>query len=1105
MNSNHILIETSYEFKRSRRNVIFWLFVVLGVLGITLYMFTPLSILFSVKSLDQLVKGASMTWVAQVLPSSIPFRCAYLFNVLQLFFVTVLVINDTRLSRVDALAALKVHPQGNTESSIGSVAGKVLAFSLVNVVVFLFCGLLNFLFYPQVFGAGYYLFYWLTLNLPTLFFCLGLSTLVVRLVKNNGLSIFVLILILGVFALPGSVWLDGLLDPLAARIPNLFSDFTGHVNLDVYLLQRVFILFLGVGLAVLAVIPYPRIHNNVRAGYRLTLAALLPLLVAVGGASVYIYDLQSVSGKRETYREVYSKHVSSEVLKIAANRLQVKEAEDGEISVKSEMRVENRNNEALPLVLYLNPGLEVSSVTVDGDAVAFRREEQALLVEGEVAPGEKKEVVVHYDGKIDNRFCFLDVPEEKYGASNLNTIDMYRFGYSPAFCEKGYKLLPPECGWYPVSVPPYDSLGFRRAMFTHYSLEVEHDPLLTAICQGEANRETAGKTTFIFEHNMKGISLCIGNYKKREIVVDSYLPPAMFEFKDGKAIKITPPVNVPPVKFELFYLSEHEFMLDDYDQYPEEELKDMIGLARSNLEFDGDDYWERRTKKTGFDPTVRYPYNWVTLIEVPCNFHAFTGKTWRTGERVQEGMVFLPEKKYSEKVSTSYYNAESRLVMELALFYRGSYDFGALCKGNTSFVYSDDIPLANDVLRTAFCRDLNMELIDRDREFYVVDYLKDHSLEEALVDPSLSRELLNDIIQKKCEWFNTLLAILVGKEEFEEVYHDFLKRHVFEEASFEDFFREFFDRYHIRFDSMIDSWYRCKELPVFEIEGNFIIVNGGRKRGYIYDFKVFNRGKVPGIVYPGGNHSGWIIPAGEGRAIRVQTSSATNKMIYFPLSLNVPGGMSLSVKTINRDVDTGIDTTSWFLPLDATFSFTQENEGEIIVDNDDPGFSIHETRKFNIASLFGQVETRAKCYRNVPRDHWGWMVTDGCLGFPVRGAYFKEGGKGNQKVQWETDLPEGTYEVFCHIPFNEQSSHKGTGVLCFDREYHYTVFDGQEEHEVVLTMDREDWHWMSLGVFNFQGKGSVTLSDRDRENASFLENEQPQVIAADAVKWVRVR
>ena len=1110
MNSNHILIETSYEFKRSRRNVIFWLFVVLGVVGIILYIFTPLSALTSIKSLDQLVRRPSMPWIAQVLSSSIPFRCAYLFNVLQLFFVTVLVINDTRLSRVDALAALKVHPQGNTESSIGSVAGKVLAFSMVNVAVFLFCGLLNFLFYPRVFDTGYYLFYWLTLNLPTLFFCLGLSTLVVRLVRNNGLSIFVLVLILGMFTLSGAVWLNGVFDPLATRIPNLFSDFTGHVNLEAYLLQRAFILFFGVGLAVLAVIPYPRIHNNARAAYRLTLAALLPLLLAGSFAGVYIYDLQSVSGKREAYREVYSRYTSPKVLKIAENRLQMKEAEDGGISVRSEMRVENRNSEALPLVFFLNPGLEVSSVIVDGEAVAFRREEQALFADGKVAPGEKKEVVVNYEGKIDNRFCFLDTPEEKYRASNLNTIDMYRFGYSPAFCEKEYKLLTPECVWYPVTVPPYDSLGFRRAMFTHYTLEVKHDPLLTAICQGEADRETAGKTIFTFGHNMKGISLCIGNYKKREIVIDSYVPPTMYEVKEGKPTKTTQSVDSAPIRFALFCLPEHEFMLDDYDQCSVEEIRDMIGYARSDLRFDGDAYWERRTKETGFDPTVQYPYNWVTLVEVPCDFYAFTGKTSQTGERVQEGMVFLPEKKYSEEVMSSYYSAESRSMLELALFDGGSYDLSTLCKGNTSFVYSDDIPLTNDVLRSAFCYYLDIGDIDGDREFYVVDYLKDHSLEEALVDPSLSRKLLDDIIQKKCEWFSTLLAIQVGKEEFEEAYHDFLQHHLFEEVSFENFSREFFDRFHVRLDSMIDSWYRCKELPVFEMEGSVThVVNKGREDDdYIYDFKVFNRGKVPGIIstYPVGDRGmGWIIPAGEGRAIRKKTSGDGGSDIYTHLALNVPGKIELSYKSIDRDIDAGIDTTSWFLPLDATFSFAGGNEDETIVDNDDPGFSIHETRKFNIASLFGQVETRAKCYEHVPADHWGWMVTDGCLGFPVKGAYFKRGGKGNQKVQWEANLPEGMYEVFCYIPFDSQSTHKYMGVADhrFEREYHYTVFDGEEEHEVVLTMDKKDWRWMSLGIFNFHGKGSVTLSDRDRENAPFLENEQPQVVAADAVKWVR--
>ena len=1112
MNRNHICIETSYEFKRSRRNAIFWLFVVLGVVGITLYMFTPLSELTSVKSLDQLVRRPSMPWVAQVLPSSIPFRCACLFNILQLFFVTVLVINDTRLSRVDTLAALKIRPQGNIESSIGCIVGKVLTFTMVNVVALLVCALLNLLFYPRVFNIGYYLFYWLTLNLPTLFFCLGLSTLVVRLVKNNGLSIVVLVLTLGMFTLPGAVWLNGAFDPLAARIPNLFSDFTGHVNLEAYLLQRVFILFFGVGFAVLAVILYPRIHNNARAANRLALAALFPLLLAGSFAGVYIYDFQSVCGKRETYRVVYSKYASSKMLKITENRLQVKDAKHGGISVTSEMTVENREVELLPLVFYLNPWLEVSSVTVDGESVAFRREEQVLLVDGGVAPGEKKDVVVNYEGKIDNRFCFLDTPEDKYGASNLNTIDMYRFGYSPAFCEKEYKLLTPECVWYPVTVPPYDSLGSRRAMFTHYTLEVEHDPRLVAICQGEANREVAGKTIFTFGHNMKGISLCVGNYKKREIVVDSYV--SNIKLMDNNRNEIegkAKPIELKPMRFELFYLPEHEFMLDDYDLYPVEEVRDMIGLARYSLEFDGDTYWKRQTKKIGFDPTIRYPYNWVTLVEVPCDFHAFTGKTSQVGERVQEGIVFLPEKKYSERVRSSYFSAEARLIEELALFEGGSYDLSTLCKGNTSFVYSDDIPLVNDVLRSAFCHYLNIDDIDWDREFYVVDYLKDHCLEEALADPLLSRELLDYIIRKKCGWFNTLLAIEVGNKEFQVVYHDFLKRHVFEEAAFEDFSREFFDRYHIRLDSMINTWYRCKELPVFELEGNITeVVNEGRVCNYIYDFKVFNRGKVPGIIHlcdymdPSSNHPGWIIPAGEGRAIRVQMPRAANNMIYFPVSLNVPNAIPLSVNTINRGIDTDIDTVSWFLPLDATFSFAKENEDEIIVDNDDPGFSIYETRKFNIASFFGQVETRAKCYRNPPTDHWGWMVTDGCLGFPVKGAYFKRGGKGNQKVQWETDLPKGMYEVFCYIPFEKESrsSYLGGSDTRFDRVYHYTVFDGKEEHEVVLTMGKEDWKWISLGVFNFQGKGRVTLSDLDQDSDS---SSYYSYLVADAVKWVRVR
>ena len=92
-----------------------------------------------------------------------------------------------------------------------------------------------------------------------------------------------------------------------------------------------------------------------------------------------------------------------------------------------------------------------------------------------------------------------------------------------------------------------------------------------AICQGEANRETHGKTMFTFEHDMKGISLCVGNYKKREIIVGSDEKRWEWDqsIPDSKISKFAK--DEYPTRVEFFYLPEHEFMLDIYDKIPKEE------------------------------------------------------------------------------------------------------------------------------------------------------------------------------------------------------------------------------------------------------------------------------------------------------------------------------------------------------------------------------------------------------------------------------------------------------------------------------------------------------------------------------------------------------
>lgn len=61
MDNNHVFTEILYEYKRSRRNVIFRIFVILGIVGITLYMFTPLSRLGSTASIGELFRDRLWT------------------------------------------------------------------------------------------------------------------------------------------------------------------------------------------------------------------------------------------------------------------------------------------------------------------------------------------------------------------------------------------------------------------------------------------------------------------------------------------------------------------------------------------------------------------------------------------------------------------------------------------------------------------------------------------------------------------------------------------------------------------------------------------------------------------------------------------------------------------------------------------------------------------------------------------------------------------------------------------------------------------------------------------------------------------------------------
>lgn len=1080
MNKSNIFIEAKYGYKSTCRSIIFRMFSILAILGLAIYQYTPLSEISNYYSISELLHR-STSWTSLALPSSIAFKSAYYFIIIQLLFVIGFIQNDSKLSKYSTIEALYVRPQDNIDIVLGRFIGKLFAFAMINGLWFFVSIIINLVFYPNSFELSCYLFYFITLTFPSLVFFLGVSYLASRFIHNQGLNTLILLFLLGGITFWGSNIFQGLLDPSARHIPNMFSDFTGHVNLENYLLQRGCILLTGLGFLVLSIIPYPRIPNSKHTFRNYLCIACILFSTTLMMAFTYHDHYTTINTHRRDFKQVYNEYYRPLKAKIIQHDLHVKELPKGNISVNSKMLLVNKDSTAIPLIFFLNPGLRVNSIKVEGKNISFQRKHQAIIVDKKLKAGEICSIVINYEGRIENSICFLDTNIKEYHFSDVNKYGIYHFGYMPAFCEKKYKLFTPECIWYPVCEPPYSLSGCRKSNFTRYSLKVDHDPRLTAISQGNIIENSPGETSFTFEHDMSGISLCIGKYKKRVIMVDS-------------------------TRLQVYYLPNHEYLGDKYD-IPERELIEKLSSTKMGLESTEC----TRTKefmsnlyegKITIDPVQQYPYRWFTFLEVPCNFYSFPTLIKLTGAREQGGILFVPEKGYSLNKYTyntaknsDDYNPYFLLDKDIEmLFDENSCDIKPVLRGKTSYILSEEYPIINEVLSdiaNKFFTPYSFSFND----YSVVEYLKNKSLKDALFDDSLSPDEIRNIVSKKSMELQAYIMSSVGREEFCQFYIDFLTDNLFKEITLEELFLRFQQTFGTKLDSIVRNWYYADQLPYFEIkDARLIKIEESEEStpSVLYCFKVFNKSDVSGIVMTG-DYQGWIIPPHEGREIRTYNQGENiSDFVGMPLAQNIPGTVRMkleNLKNISTDFATGV------FSLDSTVFLSQNDE--IIVDNEDPGFRVVQAKGFNILSFFRKEKKRHEKYQEFCLENkWFLTIDEHFYGSPVRSALHTLEGDGSKKVEWNVELPhEGRYEVFFYYSTLFESRRD------VKQEFHYTVFDGEKEHEVIAFVSEKDKGWVSLGEFDFLKTSKVVLSDKGRKN--YIDDQQGFV--ADAIKWVKMK
>lgn len=1047
--------------------------------------------------------------------------------------------------RQDTAQTIFVRSFTNLDYVIGKLLGLFLLFGGLQLISLGSIGAIHRFFADVPFAWQPYLLFPLIITLPTLIFTVGFTWLLISLLRNQAL-VFVCVLGISFFCFALGQRFYHLVDIFAFFLPLAYSDFVGLNNLDQLLFIRLTHILFGLTCVGLTALLTPRLRQSPSA----LIAALLLVLGCGAGASwigmTYIDQQKENDGYRQTLRSLSRSAAPLPAPKVTACSLAVHRPGQ-ELAIDAHLTAVNPHRAILDSLLFtLNPGLQIIAAQIDGHPVPLSRDEHLLWLHPDtpLAPGDSCRLVLSYRGLLDQRFCYLDVDDERFTGP-------YKFWlFTPpkayAFVGPEFLHLTPESGWYPVpGLSP--GAAFPAATTRNYfsfRLSTTVPSNWTAFSQGAAVVDTAdGELTYHFhpEQPLPQISLTAGPYEIRKIDVDD-------------------------VTYSLAILPNHDYF---------EAYFDSIGPVLPET---------IRGLKNDYEAALglEYPYSRLSLVEVPIQFFSYR-RLWTVAQEVvQPEILFLPEMgtllegadlrrmrrqstrsqeranqaESAEQLQADYLRTLARLDF-LGLQDPGTTDISQnrslearwhLLPQFLSYVThisSTRWPVLNYAFEAFFqeriippantWRRRWRGLTDAERANLVLqkhslaallalsNKVETESLEEEMEETEKTEEtekvaehIREAAIRARGRQLLLLLASRIGLDDFDDALTDFAAagRHraiddrellaLLEELGAEEP------------EAMFEAWYRTPALPGYQVESAeaFLVRDGERTRTQV-EVDLGNPTDIDGLVklnfrFRQDQFTSWWE--------RQRAGWDYSHVVPLPARTRRKVGLLLDQQVAELIVDTYVSRN---IPSLIFFGFGEQtlrknarpfsgfrdepiaaaDSTEIIVDNEDEGFALLAPEKTSrlrtfLLDLFGKKEKRDLYVGlNIWRAPGSWKAaTDHRLyGRFVRSGYYKESGEGNSKVAWSAAIPEeGEYDIyfFCG-PADDLYSRKRT-----EGEHIFELLIHHEDGVDALSLDRSELEkgWNHLGSFHLAtGTARVELTDATAARA----------VIADAVKWVK--
>ncbi len=1109
---HNIFSIAKYERKTLLRSWFFRIFTILSLL-----------VLFGMNFGMVIEGGGDQGWAIRSIPSAIPYFNLLILNVAQAI-IAVFLASDflKRDKKLDTTEVIYMRSMTNGEYVIGKTWGNLQVFLVLNFAVVLMALIFNALAQGTSIDWISYGVYLVLISVPTLIFIMGLSFLLMSVIRNQAITFVLVLGYIGItlFVLQAKFYY--IFDYMAYNIPMLSSDIIGFGNMSVILAHRGIYFALGLGFIFLTIFLLKRLPQS----ESMTYISLILSIVLIGGGGYlgykHINQFKQNDKLRTQIVELNNKYVQ-EATPTTTSQSILLEHLGQTIKVKTTIQLKNTKATNIEkLIFSLNNGLKISELKLNGNTVPFLREQHLIIISDNVdlKPEEEASVEFTYSGNINEALCYLDIAEEvrqeKYGKFVINVDKRF------AFITPEYLLLSPESNWYPKTGVTYSSknVSWYQPEFINFQLQVKTKAGLKAISQGQINEIAAGEFRFENEHPLTQITIAIGDYEQKTIEVDSLV-------------------------YGLWYYKGHDYFNDAF-----KESQDTLGTILNERFLD----FNRNYK-------LEYVPKRLSIVEVPAQFKTFERMWSSHQEFVQPEQILVPEKGFMIREADfenqkKYMGRWRREAGEMTPLDKEINVFGNFIRtfttennvdrnyrrgnmqmeqiANPYFIFpllynfqnniqSDQWPITNRIFE-AYLKSQSSDMSSvfmssmgggENPDVNANIALQDNTFEQILADPE-QLEIVDNVIKLKGDVLFSMIQWKAGEEEFAEFLKGILDENKFKNISFEDFDHKIDEKFGIELIPMMDDWFKAKALPGYLISPiKAVKVKSGDAMKSMISLKITNFSDVEGLVKLSFRLGGG--GPGRGRGHGGGGDDMINKLIYLEAGqtkdlsyildadprmviVNTMTSKNIPQTMMNFFRDIPEDPKAKPVEKEVVSDISVQNmlPGEIIVDNEDPEFVITSSEnKSLLEKLIVTEEENTLKYVGVnwwrPPTNWTATTSTDFYGAYVRSAYYIKGSEGNLSATWNVPLKkEGYYDVYYHLYKGRQ---RGRDRGEEKGEYNFIIYSDGEEEDVALAVQNAENGWNHLGSFFFSP---------DTAKIVLTNKSELRMIYADAVKLVEI-